>query len=148
MTPDVNVLIAAARTEHVHHTAARAWLDEALEAATPRTPFTLLPTVAVGFVRVVTDRRFYAPPTATRDAVANVAALLAQPHVRWGEHGGERGGEWARVAALCEQHGLAGPGLSDVWIAATVLHLGEHLVTFDRGFRRLLPPRHLTVLAA
>lgn len=144
MTPDVNVLVAAARADHTHHAAARAWLDEALETATARVPFTLLPAVAVGFVRVATDRRFCVPPTATQDAIANIAALLARPHVRWGEHGGE----WARVAALCEQHALAGPILSDAWIAATVLHLGEHLVTFDRGFRRLLPPRHLTVLTA
>jgi hypothetical protein len=37
--------------------------------------------------------------------------------------------------------------LTDAWIAASVLQLNEHLVTFDRGFRRLLPPRHLTILA-
>mgnify|MGYP002778022266 CR=1 FL=1 len=144
MTPDVNVLVAAARAGHVHHGVARQWLDDAVRKSSRAKPLILLPAVAVGFVRVVTDRRFYpSPATSTEEALANIAALLERPHVRWGEHGGE----WAQVAALCARHGLAGPILSDAWIAATVLHLGEHLVTFDRGFRRLLPPRHLTVLA-
>ena len=32
MTPDVNVLVAASRTDHPHHAAARQWLEEALPA--------------------------------------------------------------------------------------------------------------------
>ena len=52
------------------------------------------------------------------------------------------------MVELCKQYKLAGRVLSDAWIAASVLALNEHLVTFDRGFRRLLPPRHLTVLSA
>ena len=30
MTPDVNVLIAASRSDHPHHAAARAWLDKTI----------------------------------------------------------------------------------------------------------------------
>ena len=143
MTPDVNVLVAATREAHPHHPIARPWLERAVQQATRVAPVTLLPVVAVGYVRVATNRRLYAPPTPTVEALTVLAELLAAPHVRLGAHGDE----WPRVVELCEAHGLAGDVLTDAWIAASVLQLNEHLVTFDRGFRRLLPPRHLTILA-
>ena len=145
MTPDVNVLVYATRRDRPQHASARAWIEAAVGAATRTSPLTLLPAVVVGYVRVVTDRRFYASPvTTTAQAFAVVADLLGQPHVRLTTPVDE----WARVVELCGRHALAGPILSDAWIAASVLQLNEHLVTFDRGFRRLLPPRHLTVLSA
>ena len=36
--------------------------------------------------------------------------------------------------------------VTDAWIASTVQALSEHLVTFDRDFRRLLSSRDVTVL--
>lgn len=142
MTPDINVLVAATRREHPQHAIAGPWLATAVHAATRASPLTLLPAVAVGYVRIVTDPRMYGVPTP--EALANVVALLARRHVRLPP----QGTEWPRVVERCERHGLAGPILSDVWIAASVLELNEHLVTFDRDFRRLLPPRHLTILSA
>ncbi len=44
------------------------------------------------------------------------------------------------------EKGLSGNAVPDAWLAASVIGLGEHLVTFDAGFRRLLPRRQLTVL--
>jgi predicted nucleic acid-binding protein len=32
MNPDINVLVAAARADHVHHRVASAWLDDAIAA--------------------------------------------------------------------------------------------------------------------
>lgn len=144
MSPDVNVLVAADRVEHAHHTAALRWLEGARRAATRATPLTILTVVAVGYVRVVTDRRIFPVPTPLDHALANVAELLAAPNARLVDSTGE----WPLVVQLCRTHGITGPPVTDAWIAASVLHLGEHLATFDRGFRRLLPPRHLTVLAA
>lgn len=144
MTPDVNVLVAADRREHMHHAAALPWLSAARRDATRVAPLILLPAVAVGYVRVVTDRRIFPQPTPLDQALGNVAELLAGPGVRLAD----LTGEWPRVADLCRAEGIVGPRVSDVWIAGSVLHLNEHLVTFDRGFRRLLPPRHLTVLTA
>ncbi len=43
MTPDVNVLVAAPRSDHPHHELARAWLEQALMAPVRRTPLTLWP---------------------------------------------------------------------------------------------------------
>ncbi len=53
--------------------------------------------------------------------------------------------EWPIFTRLCRRHAPTG-GVTDVWIAAAVLRLGEHFVTCDRGFRRLLPADQLTVL--
>lgn len=36
--------------------------------------------------------------------------------------------------------------LPDAWLAACVMRHGEHLVTFDRDFRGLLPEAQLTSL--
>lgn len=145
MTPDVNVLVAATIDTHGHHHVARPWLEQAVRQATRADPLTLLPMAVVGYVRIATNQRFYRPPVPTAVALAAIADLLAEPHVRLLGTAGE---EWPRVVAMCGRHGLAGDVLSDAWIAASVLQLNEHLVTFDRGFRRLLPPRHLTVLSA
>jgi hypothetical protein len=41
---------------------------------------------------------------------------------------------------------LQGNFVTDAWIAAATEALSEHLVTFDRDFRRLLSDRDLTVL--
>jgi toxin-antitoxin system PIN domain toxin len=142
VTPDVNLLIAATRDGHDHHAPALRWFDHAVATASAVAPLTLLPTVVVGFVRLVTNRRVFATPTPTEEALAAIATLLAAPHVRFGAHGDE----WPRVVELCERHALAGDVVTDAWIAASVLQLNEHLVTFDRGFRRLLPRRYLTVL--
>ena len=142
MTPDANVLIAATRADHPHHAVARDWLESALNQATLQLPLTLLPVVVVAFARVVTNARIFLPPTPTVGAFAFVTGLLAQSHVRLAT----QGHELPRLIDLCDRQALAGKVLTDAWIAASVLHLGEHLATFDRDFRRLLPPRHLTVL--
>ena len=47
MTPDVNVLVAAFRPDHPHHTPARAWLDDAVQQAA----FNHTPLVLLGMVR-------------------------------------------------------------------------------------------------
>ena len=47
----------------------------------------------------------------------------------------------------CDKH-LSGNLLSHAWLAAATLHLGEHLVTFDTDFKKLLPRSKLTVLVA
>lgn len=142
MTPDVNVLVAASRRDHVHHGPALAWLDGALAECALGARFSVLPMVAVGVVRLVTHPRVFDDPTPTDDAVAFVEAVLARPGV-------ERpalGPEWAALAELCRTHSLSGNAVPDAWIAAAVRDRHDHLVTFDRGFRRLLPPASLTVL--
>ena len=142
MTPDVNVLVAASRTDHPHHGQALGWLEGALDACARGGGFSVLPMVAAGVVRLVTHPRVFRVPTPPADALAFVQAVLDAPGV-------ERRAleaEWGRFADLCRVHGLRGNAVPDAWIAAAVRQHSEHLVTFDRGFRRLLPPSDLTLL--
>jgi len=139
MTPDVNVLVAAFRADHPHHVAASRWLGERVAEGTP---LTVVPLVAAAVLRLVTSRRVFPDPAPTALAVAFIDALLAQPGTRWAA----ARDEWGTLRGLCLEHRLAGNGLPDAWLAATVIGLGERLVTFDAGFRRLLPRRQLTIL--
>lgn len=144
MTPDVNVLVAAALVDHPQHVIARGWMDEHEGRAAAGAPFVLLPVVVTGFVRVATNRRIFATPAPVARALAVVDALLDAPNV----HLVRQGAEWPAFAALCREHALSGAAVTDAWIAASVLHHHEQLVTFDRGFRRLLPARNVTVLSS
>ena len=142
MTPDVNVLVAAARADHPHHAPALAWLTGVLDAARRGAALTVLPVVAVGFLRVVTQRRIFPVPTPLPQALDFLRVLLDDR----GALPLALGTEWPALVRLCEEHGLVAGDVTDAWIAASVLDHHEHLVTFDRGFRRLLSPSVLTVL--
>ena len=71
MTPDVNVLVAASREEHVRHPKARDWLLEACtqSAATragagqPGNTLRLIPHAMASFLRLVTNVGVFAAPT-------------------------------------------------------------------------------------
>lgn len=143
MTPDVNVLVAASRTDHPHHAVARAWIDEAVTAAGAGAAFTLMPMVLASFLRLVTSPKIFQQATPIEAAVAFVDALLASPGVQLAPVGPE----WPRLRKLCLDKQLGGNALPDAWLAAAVAHLGEHLVSFDRGFRTLLGRSQFTLLA-
>ena len=144
MTPDVNVLVAASRRDHPHHQVARAWLEQALASAENGGAFTLMPTVLASWLRLVTSAKIFVRPTPTADAVAFVDALLAFPGVELAS----LGREWARLRQLCLDKQLVGDELPDAWLAAAVEQSGEHLVSFDREFRKLLPRSRFTHLKA
>lgn len=56
--PDVNLLIAASRGDHVHHRIARRWFAETISAAA----LTLIPLVVTSCLRIATNRRIFAGP--------------------------------------------------------------------------------------
>jgi len=143
MTPDVNVLVAASRADHPHHAVARAWLEEALTASGAGAVFTLMPMVLASFLRLVTSPKIFHLATPVEDAVAFVDALLASPGVRLAA----LGPEWPKLRRLCLDKQLGGNDLPDAWLSAAVAHLGEHLVSFDRDFRKLLARGQFTLLA-
>ncbi|WP_029461465.1 TA system VapC family ribonuclease toxin [Serpentinimonas barnesii] len=144
MTPDVNVLVAASRIDHPHHEAARIWLEAALTASAAQQPLAILPMVAAGFVRLVTHPKVFREPTPIAAALEFMHALLDAP----GVYQPALGQEWSEVERLCAQLGLTGNAIPDAWIAAAAQQHHLHLVTFDKGFRRLLKPSRVTVLKA
>jgi len=144
MTPDANVLVAASRSDHPHHAVARPWLEQAVGAAAAGAAFTLMPMVAASFLRLVTSPKIFREPTPTEDAVAFIDALLAMPGVQLAP----LGPEWQRLRTLCLTKQLSGNALPDAWLAAATSHLGEHLVSFDRDFKKLLGRAEFTWLAS
>jgi toxin-antitoxin system PIN domain toxin len=144
MTPDVNVLVATARGDHPHHAVARRWLEGALEAAATGGAFTLMPMVVASFLRLTTSAKVFVQPTPVDAAVSFIDAVLAAPGVRLAN----LGPEWPKLRAWCVEKRLSGNDLPDAWLAAAVEQQGEHLVSFDRDFRRLLTPSRFTLLDA
>jgi len=144
MTPDVNVLVAAFRADHPHHQVARDWLESALDAAQAGAVFTIMPMVLASLLRLVTSPRIFLTPTPMADAVAFAEFLLAVPGVQQGT----LGPEWPKLKALCTAKTLSGNDVPDAWLAAAVEQSGEHLVSFDRDFRKLLPRGRFTLLEA
>jgi hypothetical protein len=142
MTPDVNVLVAASRSDHPHHAVARTWLEGALAAAESGAGFTLMPMVLASLLRLVTSPKIFRVPTPTADAVEFVDAILAMPGVRLAA----LGPEWPKLRQLCLDKRLGGNDVPDAWLSAAVEHLGEHLVSFDRDFKRLLGRARFTLL--
>ena len=143
MTPDVNVLVAASRSDHPHHAVAHAWLEQALAAAASGAAFTVMPMVLASFLRLVTSPKVFQRPTPINDAMAFADALLAAPGVQLAP----LGPEWPRFRLLCLDKQLSGNDLPDAWLAAATTHLGEHLVSFDRDCRKLIGRGEFTWLA-
>ena len=143
MAPDVNVLIAASRGDHPHHKTAYAWLDEAIAACAAGASLKLMPMVAASFLRLVTNAKIFVHPAAVEDAVDFLDALLTVPGVEMPA----LGAEWPMMRQLCVERQLAANQIPDAWLAAAVIQMGEHLVTFDADFRKLLRRTQLTVLA-
>lgn len=144
MTPDVNILVAASRQDHPHHARARDWLEEALANSAEGRSLVILPMVASGFLRLVTHPKVFVEPTPVDAALAFLRAVLDSPGVILHS----LGNEWPEVELLCARHSLTGNAIPDAWIAAAAQNHHLHLVTFDKGFRKLLKPSMVTVLKA
>ena len=143
MTPDVNILIAASRSDHPHHKAAYACLEEAIAACADGASVKLMPMVVASFLRLVTNSKIFVRPTPVEDAIGFMDALLAVPGVEMPP----LGTEWPMLRQLCIEKKLAANDIPDAWLAAAVIQLSEHLVTFDTGFKKLLRRSQLTVLS-
>jgi len=142
MTPDINVLVAASRADHPQHAVARDWLEAAIGTCESGGSIQLLPMVAAGFLRLVTNSRVFPDPSPIKDALAFMDALLAVPGVEMPESARE----WPTLRRICLDGKLAGNAIPDAWIAASVKVMNGRLVTFDRGFTRLLGKSELMLL--
>ena len=142
MTPDVNVLIAASRSDHPHHKIAFAVLNEAVAACADGASLKLMPMIAASFLRLVTNPKIFVRPTPVKDAICFVDSLVAVSGVEMPY----LGAEWPIFRQLCMEKQLTANAIPDAWLAAVVIQLGEHLVTFDADFKNLLGRTQVTVL--
>jgi toxin-antitoxin system PIN domain toxin len=134
---DVNVLIALLDAAHVHHTAARTWLETHIENGWASCPIT-----QNGCIRILSQANYPGSQVA-----AIIAARLAEAaNTSWHEF-------WADDLSLLNQgtldwrYILGSRQLTDSYLLALAVHRGGRLVTFDRSIPLLAVPgaedRHL-----
>ncbi|MDP4029922.1 MAG: VapC toxin family PIN domain ribonuclease [Gallionella sp.] len=142
MTPDVNLLVAASRSDHPHHKIAFSCIDDAVAACANGASLKLMPMVVASFLRLVTHPKIFVHPTPVEEAVSFIDSLLAIPGIEMPS----LGVEWPMLRQLCATKKLVANDIPDAWLAAAVIQLGEHLVTFDSDFKKLLGRTQVTVL--
>lgn len=143
MTPDVNVLVAASRSDHPHHKIAYSILSDAIAACAEGVSLQLMPMVVASFLRLVTHPKIFVQPTPIEDALGFLDALFVVPGIEMPPINAE----WPIFRQLCLERQLAANAIPDAWLAAAVIQRGEHLVTLDAGFKRLLKRTQVTVLS-
>ena len=102
-----------------------------------------MPMVVTSFLRLVTNAKIFVHPTPIKDAVEFLDALGAMPGVEMPT----LGSEWPMLRQLCIDKNLTANDIPDAWLAVAVIQLGEHLVTFDADFKKLLRRAQVTVLS-
>ena len=130
VTVDVNLLVYGSNEDDPGHAVARTLIDRL--AAGPEIVVLFWPTL-LGYLRMVTHPAILPHPMTPREAVENVDALVARPHVRTP---GEEDGFWSRYR---ESGGDAARGndVPDTHLAALMRQHGVRVIyTGDRGFRR------------
>ncbi|GAA0899249.1 TA system VapC family ribonuclease toxin [Pseudonocardia zijingensis] len=127
---DVNVLIAAAWPNHVHHGAARRWFERSSASGWATTAVTEL-----GFVRVSSNKNVIPGAATPGHALGVLRALCDLPgHEFWPDE--------VRLIDPPFPTDRLGTHkqLTDVHLAALAAVRGGRLVTFDRGVAHALHP--------
>jgi hypothetical protein len=127
---DVNVLVALAWPNHVHHAAALAWFDEVGRAG-----FATCPVTQSGFVRVSSNKRAIPDARSPREAREILRRITALPgHVFWPddiEIASNQHIAWERLGSHAQ--------VTDAHLLALAIRHGGRLATFDRVLVDLAP---------
>ena len=142
MLADVNVLVAAFRKDHPHHLAAAQWLHETVTASRDGQVLRLPVCVISSFLRLVTNSKIFNAASPIDKAIDFADWLLEDSNIRLAD--GIQ--EWSHLRKLALDKRLTGNQIPDAHLAALSISLGEPFVTFDKGFRKLLPPSLLVLL--
>ncbi len=127
-SPDVNVLVNAAREDAIHHDRCRAWLVDAFSGGGE---VGLSELVLSGVLRVLTHPRVFHPPMSSEEATAFVDAVLAQPAATALRPGS---GHWRIFRGMFTARRLTGNHVPDAYHAALAIEHGCQWVTLDHGF--------------
>jgi uncharacterized protein len=131
--PDVNVLVYAHREESPDHERYANWLTG---LATGPEPFAISELVLHGFLRLVTSRKVFDPPSTVKQALQFIDALLAVPTCHLIRPGPRH---WSILRELCETANLRGPLVSDGVHAALAIESGCEWVSADTDCARFAP---------
>lgn len=128
--PDVNVLVALAWPNHLHHSAALRWFQ-----ARGSEPWATCPVTESGFVRVSSNHRVIPGARSPAEAIAVLRAMTSLPHhLFWTDDV-----SMARSTWIAPDHLTGYRQITDAHLLALAIGLGGQLVTFDRGVVELLP---------
>ena len=127
---DVNVLVALAWPNHVHHAPAKEWFS-----AHHAEGWATCPVTESGFVRVSSN------PRATPEAKSPAGALflLRQIAALDGHHFWVDDISIARSDLIDSSKLLGHRQVTDVHLLALAIRHGGRLVSFDRGLREIVP---------
>jgi toxin-antitoxin system PIN domain toxin len=128
--PDVNVLVALAWPNHVHHERARGWFE-----ANHRKGWATCPVTESGFVRVSSNRKVIPDARRPGDAILLLREMTALAgHVFWTDGTSLARSRWIEADRLVG-HGQ----VTDAHLCAVALEHEGLLVTFDGGVADVLP---------
>lgn len=133
---DVNVVLAAHRGDHPHHSSVRGWFDAMLSGDER---FAVPALVWGSFLRLATNRRIFEIPTPRPEAFAFMNATCDQPlHLTVGP--GPR--HLTLLRSLCDEADASGDLIADAVVAAVAVEHGCQVVTLDRDFARFSSVDH------
>ncbi len=127
---DVNVLLAAFREDHPQHQSLRPWFDSTTAAADG---FAVPATVWASFLRVVTHRRVFDPPSSVSEAFGFIDATRGQPTYLPADAGPRH---LTLLRRLCDEADASGDLVPDAVIGALAVENGCTVATLDRDFAR------------
>ena len=133
---DVNVVLAAHRSDHPQHGVVRPWFDQLIAGDDA---FTVPVTVWASFLRLATNRRIFDVPTPRADAFSFLAATCAQPHHLLIGPGPRH---LAVLREVCDDGDAVGDLVPDAVIGALAVEHSCEIVTLDRDFARFSSVRH------
>jgi hypothetical protein len=126
----VNVLVYAYREDAPRHRAYRGWLEEAVNG---HEAYGLSDLVLSGFLRVVTHRKIFNPPSPIDHALEFATTLRDHPNcVRMAP--GAR--HWEIFTRLCREAGAKRNLVPDAYLAALAIESGSEWITTDRDYSR------------
>ena len=127
---DTNVLVYAYREEMSRHNDARSLIQRLAEGDNPWA----IPVFCISeFLRVVTHRRIFQPPTPLEDAVIAIEHLLQSQSVRLLLPGDRY---WSIFSSLLRSGRVSGNVIFDAQIVALCLERGvETVISEDRDLR-------------
>lgn len=128
---DVNVLVAALRSDAPRHQVMRSTLDALRDSPEP---FALCDPVLSGALRILTHPRIFNPPTPVDVAVQFLRAVRESPNAIVLAPGARH---WELFIAMVGQLPSAGNLVSDAWIGALAIEHGCEVLSDDADFARL-----------
>jgi toxin-antitoxin system PIN domain toxin len=134
---DVNVVLAAHRSDHPDHRSVRAWFDQLLASDDP---FTVPNLVWTSFLRLATNRRIFKVPSPRAEAFAFIDTTNAQPHQLTTGPGPRH---LTLLRELCDEADASGDLIPDAVLAAIAVEHHCEVVTLDRDFARFSSVRHI-----